>query len=353
MLTGGTEYCRSSLARIEKTLNKYIAEVRSGEREGSVVSTEMIESASLNDQDAWRELRRELEDMGVSTTILNQHRRVILDWFRRAIEANLLEDGDEKESFAPSFKFEEAQFRAPSSQKSLTGTITLRQSTESTTIAPTQKSTASEHKTKKSSRFRLSYLPFILFQSDAELLNAARCGDVNRVNELLGFGINVNYQSEQRWTALHAAARYGHEAVVQLLLERGAKVNSEDNHGTTALHQAVLNGHAEVAQLLLGYGANVQVKDNYGRTALYEAVSPEMVDLLVENGADLEAKDKDGRTALHSAALNGREAAVQSLQLNGADLDAKDIDERTALQWAELIGHKGVMELLTPETLQS
>ncbi|MCJ1244035.1 hypothetical protein MMC30_001232 [Trapelia coarctata] len=88
----------SSHARLEKKLNILITEIRSGKREGSIISTQTFGSMVTNDRETWRTFRRELEDVGISPTVINEKRRFIVDWFQQAVAAGQLdEDCDESD----------------------------------------------------------------------------------------------------------------------------------------------------------------------------------------------------------------------------------------------------------------
>lgn len=77
--------CSSSQARVEKKLNQLLREIREGKREGSFISIQSIESLTTEDKDAWKQMRRELEDFGISTSSFLQHRNFIVNWFREAV----------------------------------------------------------------------------------------------------------------------------------------------------------------------------------------------------------------------------------------------------------------------------
>ena len=55
---------------------------------------------------------------------------------------------------------------------------------------------------------------------EESLIEAAEQGDVEAVSTLLRDHpeINVNWQDESHWTALHVSSRFGHPEVVKLLL---------------------------------------------------------------------------------------------------------------------------------------
>jgi hypothetical protein len=103
----------------------------------------------------------------------------------------------------------------------------------------------------------------------AELLLAARNGNVVGVIASLNQGADVNLQSESNgYTPLTWASSRGHTEVVRLLLEAGADVNVAANDGQTALMRAADYGHAETLRLLIDSGADVNAKSNNGITAL-------------------------------------------------------------------------------------
>ena len=126
--------------------------------------------------------------------------------------------------------------------------------------------------------------------------------------------------AQDQTLALIEAARKGDLKKVQELLKKGADVNAKDEkeEGITALMAASIAGHLDIVRLLLKKGADVNAKDAAGRTALMFAAqekesedmisSAPIVKLLLENGAEKKARDKEGRTARYYCA-DGSEAA--------------------------------------------
>ena len=60
----------SSPARLESKLDQLILEVRSGKREGSMVSTSTMDPVAQHDRQTWETLRRELEGIGIFPAII-------------------------------------------------------------------------------------------------------------------------------------------------------------------------------------------------------------------------------------------------------------------------------------------
>jgi len=73
-------------------------------------------------------------------------------------------------------------------------------------------------------------------------------------------------KDRDRETPLHWAAERGDIEKVQELIARGANVNARDNEGDTPLHLAAQGGHMKVVQVLLRCGARLDLPDKEGRT---------------------------------------------------------------------------------------
>ncbi len=91
-----------------------------------------------------------------------------------------------------------------------------------------------------------------------ELHYAAVEGNHERVEELLGSGVDPNEPDSQGFTPLHFAAQAYEPAIVARLLASGAVVDAVNGVGNTPLGLAVFNsqGRGEVISLLLGAGAD-------------------------------------------------------------------------------------------------
>lgn len=88
------------------------------------------------------------------------------------------------------------------------------------------------------------------------LREAARAGDLARIEALLASGVPVDAPARYGQTPLYFAAEKGHLAVARRLVERGANVNAKDGFfGASALDMALQGGHQELARYLLAHGA--------------------------------------------------------------------------------------------------
>lgn len=179
----------------------------------------------------------------------------------------------------------------------------------------------------------------------ADLVDAARAGDLGAVRRLLTLGLDVNARDRQGCTALVRAAGGGHQAVLGELLVHGAAVDACTTTGISALGAALMAGHAGIVDLLLEHGARVDLRLANQTTALMVAAAcgnRPGVDRLLAAGADVAARDASGNRALHAAAGHafgardgdGARAILLALLSAGAEIDAGNDAGLTALHIA-------------------
>jgi len=187
---------------------------------------------------------------------------------------------------------------------------------------------------------------------NAQLLQAAKEGNLQNVQILLDKGANVNSKDNYGYPALYFAAQNGHTEIVKIMLKKGAEVNTKTIDGVTALWIAASNGHIEVVKSLLEKNAevnNVKRSKIDNATALMQAAlsgHTEIVKLLLEKGADVNAKTNDGVTALIMASQKGHIEIVKSLLEKGADINVKDNDGETAIEVARKNSHTDIAQML-------
>jgi hypothetical protein len=123
-------------------------------------------------------------------------------------------------------------------------------------------------------------------------LHSAACeADLEMVQVLLGYGVDVNAPSYLGYTPLidyATSGRFDDPRVTRLLLDHGADPNIRTEHNISPLHGASLKGWIATARLLLEHGASVEVQDWWGKTPLDAASEgigenrDEMIKLLLE-----------------------------------------------------------------------
>jgi ankyrin repeat protein len=199
--------------------------------------------------------------------------------------------------------------------------------------------------------FPLSYVgpPVPVSELKQRIFPAAKTGDVNKIEELLTFGIDVNTRDEVNDTPLIVAARNGRSDALKLLLEKGADLEARNDSRCTALTCACEKGHTEAARLLATSAANINHKNADGLTPLALAARGghlELVTLLLSNGADIKYRTNNGKTILSLAAAEGHAEVVKLLLEKGAKVNAQDLERGTPLTEAARNGRAEVAALL-------
>lgn len=84
-----TSCSSSSQAAIHSKLQKFMEDIRSGSREGSIVSAD---SLSLEEKATWRVIRKGLEGVGITPQLFEEHKDWIIRTLREAIESGTLQE---------------------------------------------------------------------------------------------------------------------------------------------------------------------------------------------------------------------------------------------------------------------
>ena len=180
-----------------------------------------------------------------------------------------------------------------------------------------------------------------------QLINAAYHHDLEQVERLIKFGVDVNDSDYDQRTALHIAASEGFVEVVDFLLKTGAHVNAIDRFGGSPLADTIrdrsdyLNSshfpdanlsliarhdHNEV-QFALKAAGGVLIGVDAGALLCELAATGSLSELeaYCSSGIDINSHDYDGRTALHLAASEGRINVLDYL-LQAPDIDVNSVD---------------------------
>uniref|UniRef100_A0AAQ4QSN0 Euchromatic histone-lysine N-methyltransferase 2 n=1 Tax=Gasterosteus aculeatus aculeatus TaxID=481459 RepID=A0AAQ4QSN0_GASAC len=183
-----------------------------------------------------------------------------------------------------------------------------------------------------------------------QLYPAAKQGEVQRVLLMLMEGIDPSYQpeSQNKRSALHAAAQRGLLEVCYILTQAGAQVNAQDKDRRTPLLEAIINNHIEVAHYLIQNGASVYHEDGY--TGLHHAAklgNLEIVNMLLETGqVDVNAQDSGGWTPIIWSAEHKHVDVIKVLLNRGADVTISDKELNVCLHWAAYAGNVEIAEMV-------
>ncbi|KAJ6620972.1 hypothetical protein B0H10DRAFT_1911439 [Mycena sp. CBHHK59/15] len=305
-----TALINSSTTRIEKKLNKFITEVQAGMREGSVMSASDVAS-TIQSPDVWAELRRELEDVGVSAVVVEERHDFIVNWLKNALADGLLEgnacvvdiddvgisslsvtsindEGISSRSPSPTNHVEQDSSRCHtahsdfSDDRSERNTVGHRRQTISAattafdaevqrsrnersvaellsplaassvySLPPLSSSSSSSQRLRPIVRWRRTFgVVEKLFQKQTAIVQAASDGDIDRIARLISMGMDVNAVDRWGWSALSMCGYGGRVAIARLLLDQGANIDNVDVDGDTPKSLASQRGHVDLVIML-------------------------------------------------------------------------------------------------------
>ncbi|XP_050980959.1 caskin-2 isoform X4 [Labeo rohita] len=173
------------------------------------------------------------------------------------------------------------------------------------------------------------------------------------LTELLGSTkrLNVNYQDQDGFSALHHAALTGTTDLLSLLLEAQATVDIKDSNGMRPLHYAAWQGKADSVLMLLRAGASVNGASQDGQIPLHLAAQYghyEVSEMLLQHQSNPCTVNKAKKTPLDLACEFGRLKVTQLLLSSNmvvALLEGNGRDN-TPLHLAARNGHKDIIRLL-------
>lgn len=205
-----------------------------------------------------------------------------------------------------------------------------------------------------------------------QLVEAARKGDIETVQEFLTQGIDIDVKNKSMLAAVGFNLKYESMKlkyeVVKVHLTTMTGITSDGKEYTAVAQgpyglsfpkpRAISGSHTQVIQALLASGADVNVKDINGFTPLIGAAATgkmEIVDVLLKHGADPNARSYDVRapvygrgkvSALILASISGFADIVQILMDHGANVNAVDDRGDSAIYYSAWHGHTSTVKAL-------
>lgn len=122
---------------------------------------------------------------------------------------------------------------------------------------------------------------------------------------------------------LHGAAEIGAIDRIEQLIQQGADVNEIDNRGIWPLLAATTYGNTRSVVVLLKHGANPSQADKYNYTALHEAATlcyPDVAEKLIGARANINVRDINSYTPLGYAQLSGCQEVINLLESHGGHM---------------------------------
>lgn len=191
--------------------------------------------------------------------------------------------------------------------------------------------------------------------SNAELLDAAGVGDVDRVKAALDNGAGIEARDDHERTALLLAATHDHVDVARVLVASGADPNAlDDRHDTPWLVTGV-TGSVSMLEVLLPANPDLTIRNRFGGVSVIPASHRGHVDYVrrvVQTDIDINHVNDPGWTALLEAVILGDgserwQQIVQILLDAGADPNIADLEGVTPLEHARAKGYDEIVRIFT------
>ncbi|CAJ1357418.1 unnamed protein product [Effrenium voratum] len=174
---------------------------------------------------------------------------------------------------------------------------------------------------------------------------AAKAGNIQLCEFLLGQGCKVEHCDAGHQTTLFYSSRHGHVECTELFLTRGADVNAADSNGYTPIFWAAHDGRVNIMKFLVEKGADPKILAKNGKSLLFSATGGAAAYAL-ELGCDPQQQDQLGQTPIFRAVKENDPQKVKLLAESGADVDAQDKIGQTCLFYAANLGLKEMVTLL-------
>lgn len=368
----------TSQTSVEQKLDKLINDIQQGRRAPSVVSIQTVDSLDPDDKEAWRTIRKELEDIGISVAAFEANKDFIFEKIYSAVNA-----GEFQEQAVSSPLGSMHELDAPSSPSS-SSSLGVQESNQ-TIISDTEPPKASEQASTGTAMAaephprviptkvpRIAALIATLTRPKKRLINAFQEDDVDKIKKLLtepstsrlidrptlntalqsvtpasskeayaliiDAGADIN-EGHDCFRPLIRAVAYGKQDLVAFLLDKGADVNYQSSLGgmySSALRAAITAENAAMITFLSQRGADINAAQSISEsglnymhwerypTSIHQASaksSTSIVDLLINLGANFTDSQGPYGTPLYIAIDQGRFSTVQLLIDKGADVN--------------------------------
>jgi hypothetical protein len=363
----------SSASRIEKKLTKFLTEAQAGMREGSVVNAPDVVQ-TIDQPDVWAQLRRELDDVGISAAVVEENREYIASWVRDALEQNLLEERQPVGEFGQDDEDSKSDIAAAGSdneeEPDSSNTIVTAPADTRPVINALEKVTTDTSNCGSSA----SVPGDSGYGSSSDSTRRPSAGteptEVDPMDTRFPLRAIVRRKSSETIrSAVTELAMASQEFEDELRKQQSERSLAEvldplsvtfQNPGFSRLQQRSTWGSSRRGSLLnpsntgrpRRLAGSMLRKLMYSDTAIVQAASDgdiERVAKLLSVGKDVNARDRWGWSALSMCGYGGFKAIARLLLDHGADLDNIDVDGDTPMSLATQRGHADIVILFDEE----
>ena len=110
--------------------------------------------------------------------------------------------------------------------------------------------------------------------------------------------ININYQDEKGYSALHYSSEEGNQKIVEFLIKEKCDINLRTKENKTALHLSAIKGNYDICKLLIENNAEINVYDSDKNSPLHYACLYNYLNItkfILSKKPDIEAKNNEGK----------------------------------------------------------
>ncbi len=383
----------TSQTSVEQKLDKLIRDFQQGKRTPSVVSLQTVESLDPDDKEAWRTIRKELEDIGITVAAFDANKDFIFEWFSNAVDTGAFQE--QTVSSVPASVY---SLDVPPSTSCLSS-LEVKESDKKTVMGDRDPAKESGAETKATENYtivqaeqgsngtgpavkpharvstkvpRVAALIAFLSRPRGRLIDAAQIGDLNGIKKILTNPATSRLIDKPALNdALYWAIQATSKEACALLIDAGAGINDPPHNShfndKRPLTKAVRHGNSDLIAFFLDNGADVNYQNGDGgkhSSALRIAIARDdeaMITFFSQRGADINAVQKGARsqwnypvdfypTGIHQASAISSAGIVDLLIKLGANFNLSRREFGTPLMlsicrgcfWnAELLIQKG------------
>ncbi|EGD81064.1 hypothetical protein PTSG_13132 [Salpingoeca rosetta] len=179
---------------------------------------------------------------------------------------------------------------------------------------------------------------------------AVRSGNMNKAEECVLAGFDVNRPLDAGCPAIVSAAINGNADAVQYLAARGAHADGACSDGSTPLMHAARRGDVAMVKVLTAVGADIEAETPANKwTALTFATTNGQIEVakyLHRLDMDFEEREWTGTPLMWAAAMGQEDMLQHLLKSNRKSwkaLETRDEHGQTAVMWAAQTGHLGCL----------